>query len=66
MESRKGRRGRPAAGHSQESLEIEKRSRSIWYGPRSCVWVTKRTHHTWKVVKGMSLFNSDSIYDPNL
>ena len=66
MESRKGRRGRPAAGRSQEALKIEKLSRSIWYGPRSCVWVTKRIHHTWKVVKGMSLFNSDSIYDPNL
>ena len=66
MESRKGRRGRPAAGPSQESLEIEKLSRSISYGPRSFVWLTKRIHHTWKVVKGMSLFNSDSIYDPNL
>ena len=25
------------------------------------MWITKRTHHTWKVVKGTSLFNSDLI-----
>ena len=52
---------------SQESLEKEKLSRWIWYnGSRSCVWLTKRIHHTWKVVKGMSLFNSDLIYDSDL
>ena len=28
-------RSRPATGRSQESLEIEKLSRSIWYGSRS-------------------------------
>ena len=66
MESRKGRNGGPATGRSQESLEIDKLSRSISFISRSCVWLTKRIHHTWKVVKGMSLFNSDSIYDPNL
>ena len=52
---------------SQESLEKEKLSRWIWYnGSRSCVWLTKRIHHTWKVGKGMSLFNSDLIYDSDL
>ena len=30
------------------------------------VWLTKRIHHTWKVVKGVSLFNSDLIYDSDL
>ena len=32
------------------------------------MWLTKRIliHHTWKVVKGMSLFNSDLIYDSDL
>ena len=65
MESRKRRRGRTATGRSHESLEIEKLSRSIWYGSRSCVWLIRKEliHHTWKVVKGMSLFNSDLIYD---
>ena len=63
MDSRKGRRGRPATGRSQESLEIEKLNRLIWYGSRGCVWHTKRKNHTWKVVKGISLFNSNSIYD---
>ena len=47
-------RGRLVTGRSQESLEIEKLSRSIWYGSRSSVWRTKRIHDTWKVVKGMS------------
>ena len=66
MESQKGRRGRPATEPSQESLEIEKFFRSIWYGSWSCVWLTKRIHHTWKVVKGIDLFNSDLIYDSDL
>ena len=61
MESWKRPCGRPATGRSQESLEIEKLGRSICYGSKSRVWITKRTHHTWKVVKGMSLFNSDLI-----
>ena len=59
-------RGRPATGHSQESLEIEKLSLSIWYGSRSSVWLTKRIHDTWKVVKGMSSFNFDLIFDSDL
>ena len=59
-------RGRPATGRSQESLETEKLSRSIWYGSRSSVWLTKRIHDTWKVVKGMSSFNFDLIFDSNL
>ena len=50
------KRGRPATGRSQESLEIEELSRSIWYGSRSSVWLTKRIHDTWKVVKGMIKF----------
>ena len=59
-------RGRPATGRSQESLEIEKLSLSIWYGSRSSVWLTKRIHDTWKVVKGMSSFNFDLIFDSDL
>ena len=39
-------RGRPATGRSQESLELEKLSRSIWYGSRSSVWLMKRIHDT--------------------
>ena len=31
-----------------------------------CGLITKRIHHTWKVVKGMRLLNSDLIYDSNL
>ena len=50
----------------KESLEIEKLSRSIWYGSRSSVWLTKRIHDTWKVVKGMSSFNFDLIFDSDL
>ena len=57
------RRGRMATGRSQESSEIEKLSRSIWYGSRSSVWLTKRIHDTWKVVKGISSFNFDLIFD---
>ena len=58
---------RSTTERSQESLEKEKLSRWIWYnGSRSCVWLTKRIHHTWKVVKGMRLLNSDLIYDSNL
>ena len=30
------------------------------------VWLTKRIHHTWKVAKGLSLFNADLIYDSDL
>ena len=48
------------------SLEIEKLSLSIWYGSRSSVWLTKRIHDTWKVVKGMSSFNFDLIFDSDL
>ena len=59
-------RGRPATGRSQESLELEKLSRSIWYGSRSSVWLMKRIHDTWKVVKGMSSFNFDLIFDSDL
>ena len=47
-------------------LEIEKLSRSIWYGSRSSVWHKKRIHETWKVVKGMSSFNFDLIFDSDL
>ena len=54
------------AGRSQESLEIEKLSRSIWYVSRRSVWLTKRTHDTWKVVKGMRSFNFDLIFDSDL
>ena len=67
MVSWKPCRRRSTTERSQESLEKEKLSRWIWYnGSRSCVWLTKRIHHTWKVVKGMSLFNSDLIYDSDL
>ena len=67
MVSWKPCRRRSTTERSQESLEKEKLSRWIWYnGCRSCVWLTKRIHHTWKVVKGMSLFNSDLIYDSDL
>ena len=59
-------RGRAAAGRSQESLQVEKLSRSIWYGSRRSVWFTKRIHDTWKVVKGMSSFNFDLIFDSDL
>ena len=45
---------------------LEKLSRSIWYGSRSSVWHTKRIHETWKVVKGMSSFNFDLIFDSDL
>ena len=30
------------------------------------VWLTKRIHDTWKVVKGMSSFNFDLIFDSDL
>ena len=66
MEYGRGCRGRLATGRSQQSLGKEMLSRSIWYVSRSCVWLTKRIHHTWKVVKGVSLFNSDLIYDSDL
>ena len=46
--------------------EIEKLSLSICYGSRSSVWHTKRIHDTWKVVKGMSSFNFDLIFDSDL
>ena len=59
-------RGRPATGRSQESLEIEKLSRLIWYGSSSSVWHTKRMRDTWKVVKGMSSFNFDLIFNSDL
>ena len=49
-------RGPPVTGRSQESLKIEKLSRSIWYGSWSSVWLTKRIHDSWKVVKGMHEF----------
>ena len=58
--------GRPATGRSQESLEIEKLSRSIWYGSRSTVWLTKKIRDTLKVVKAMSSFNFDLIFDSDL
>ena len=58
--------GRPATGRSQASLEIEKLSRSICYGSRSSVWLTKRIHDIWKVVKGMSSFNFDLLSDSDL
>ena len=66
MEVQKSIVAHPATGHSQESLEIEKLSRSIWYGSRSSVWITKRIRDTWKVVKGMSSFNFDLIFDSDL
>ena len=50
----------------KKSLEIEKLSRSIWYGSRSSVWLTKRIHDTWKVVKDMSSFNFDLIFDSDM
>ena len=55
-----------ATGRSRESLEIEKLSRSIWYGSRSSVWLTKGIHDTWKVVKGMSSFNFDLSFYSDL
>ena len=30
------------------------------------MWLTKRIHDTWKVVKGMNSFNFDLIYDSDL
>ena len=30
------------------------------------MWLTKRIYDTWKVVKGMSLFNFDLIFDSDL
>ena len=45
---------------------FEKLSLSIWYGSRSSVWLTKRIHDTWKVVKGMSSFNFDLIFNSDL
>ena len=30
------------------------------------MWHTKRIHETWKVVKGMSSFNFDLIFDSDL
>ena len=59
-------RGHLATGRSQESLEVEKLSLSIWYGSRSSVLLTKRIHDTWKVVKGMSSFSFDLIFDSDL
>ena len=32
----------------------------------SSVWITKRIHDTWKVVKGMSSLNFDLIFDSDL
>ena len=59
-------RGRLATGRSQDSLEIEKLSLSIWYSSKSSVWLTKSIRDTWKVVKGISSFNFDSIFDSDL
>ena len=53
-------RGRPATGPSQESLEIEKLSRSIWYGSRSSVWLAKRMHDT-KLTYGCVFYFAASV-----
>ena len=59
MEVKKRRRGRPSTGRSEESLEAERLYRSVWWGSRSRIWLTKRIHQTWKFLKGMSLLNTD-------
>ena len=66
MESGKTRRGRPATGRSLESLESAKLSRDVWCGLRSRVWLLKRIHNTWKFLKGMGLFNTDSDFAAHL
>ena len=35
-------------------------------GKLSSVWLTKRIHDTWQVVKGMSSFKIDLIFDSDL
>ena len=66
MDAQKRRRGRPATGRSVESLEAHKLNRAIWSGSRSRVWLTKRVHRTWKIYKGMSLFNTDNDFAAHL
>ena len=47
---------------SLDSLAVGKLNRAVWCGSRSRVWITKRIHHTWKFLKGRSLFNTDSDF----
>ena len=62
MDAQKRHRGRPATGRSVESLEAHKLNQAIWSGSRSRVWLTKHVHRTWKIYKGMSLFNTDKRF----
>ena len=43
-----------------KSLEIEKLSRSIWYGSRSSVWLAKRMHDT-KLTNGCVFYFAASV-----
>ena len=43
-----------------KSLEIEKLSRSIWYGSRSSVWLAKRMHDT-KLTYGCVFYFAASV-----
>ena len=60
-------RGRPATVGSQESLQIEKLSRSTWYGVGVVCGLRKEYTTFGKCrVKGMSSFNFDLIFGSNL
>ena len=60
------RRGRPATGHSAESLALQKLNKELWRGVRSRIWLSKRVHLTWKVLKGTNVFNTDSDFTAHL
>ena len=66
MVSQERRRGRPATGPSVESLQAHKLNRAVWCGSRSRVWLTKRVHQTWKIYRGMRLFNTDNDFAARL
>ena len=66
MESPKQHPGQPRTGSSLDSPVVEKLNRAIWCGSRSHVWITKRIHHTWKFLKGRSLYNTDSDFAAHL
>ena len=59
-----------AGDRQQDVLKSLWRQRSLADRPDMVLGVVsglrKEYTHTWKVVKGMSLFNSDLIYDPDL
>ena len=47
MDRQRRRRGRPATGRSEDSLEAQKLKRTEWSGCRNPVWLTRYVHQTW-------------------